>query len=129
MYKLFTACQTNKTEDPVVCIITGINGFLQKMAPDEKTNFTNLISEAAKLGNFKFVLVDTIDNIKAFNYETWFKSNVDLGEAIWVGNGISNQFTLKVTTSSRLLRVELEPNFGYAIIKGKAYVVKFLSEE
>ena len=69
------------------------------------------------------------DNIKSLNYEAWFKANIDLSEGIWIGNGISNQFTLKVTTNSRLLRAELEPNFGYVVTKGKAAVTKFLSDE
>ena len=43
--------------------------------------------------------------------------------------GIANQFTLKVTTSSRVLRAEVETNFGYVITKGKAALTKWITEE
>lgn len=61
--------------------------------------------------------------------DPWFKSNADLSEGVWIGNGIANQFTLKVTTNARVLRTEIEPNFGYVIKKGKATLIKFLSNE
>ena len=67
--------------------------------------------------------------IKSFNFEPWYRGNVDLGEGIWIGNGIGNQFTLKIITSSRILRAEVEPGFGYIIKKGKALLMKFISDE
>ena len=121
--------QVENTEDPVICIITGISTLLSKLDAVKKGEFTTNINEAARLGTIKFIFVETIDNIKSLNYEAWFKANIDLSEGIWIGNGISNQFTLKVTTNSRLLRAELEPNFGYVVTKGKAAVTKFLSDE
>lgn len=127
--KALKSKQADNTEDPVVCIITGISSLLSKLDSITKGEFTTNIIEACKLGTIKFIIIETIDNIKSLNYEQWYKAGVDLSEGIWIGNGISNQFTLKVTTNSRLLRVELEPNFGYVISKGKAAVVKFLSEE
>ena len=74
-------------------------------------------------------IVETIDGIKNINYDSWFKSNCDLSEGIWIGNGIGNQFTLKVTTNSRVLRAELDPGFGYTIRKGKAELTKLMSDE
>ena len=52
-----------------------------------------------------------------------------MSEGIWLGNGIGNQFTLKVTTNSRVLRQEVEPGFGYVIRKGKAELMKLMSDE
>ena len=54
---------------------------------------------------------------------------MDLAEGIWIGNGIGNQFTLKVTTNSRILRQEVDPGFGYIIKKGKAELMKLMSDE
>ncbi|MBR2828444.1 MAG: hypothetical protein IKE70_04360, partial [Bacilli bacterium] len=63
------------------------------------------------------------------NFESWFKSSIDLSEGIWLGNGIGNQFTLKVTTNSRVLRAEVQPGFGYCINKGKAVLMKLITDE
>ena len=62
-------------------------------------------------------------------FEPWYKSNCDLSEAIWLGNGITNQFTVKVITASRLLRGDVEQGFAYIIRKGKASLVKLISDE
>ena len=67
--------------------------------------------------------------IKNISFEPWYKNSVDLSEGIWLGNGIGNQFTLKVTTASRVLRAEVDPGFGYIIRKGKASLIKLMSDE
>ena len=110
-------------------MIIGINSLLGKLDSTEKTDFTNLIAEAKKDGNIKIIVVDTIEAIKNITFETWYKGNTDLAEGIWLGNGISNQFTLKVTTNARVLRAEVEPGFGYVIKKGKAALTKLMSDE
>ena len=110
-------------------MITGINSILNKTAATDKTKVTELLDKVKTVSNVKFIIVDTIDSIKTMSYEPWLKSNVNFSEGIWFGNGISNQFTLKVTTNSRLLRAEVEPNFGYVIIKGKACLTKWLIED
>ena len=118
-----------KDDVMTVCVITGIKQLVNKFPTDIKSKFTTLITEAQKTKTIKFVVVDTIDSIKQLAYEVWLKPSIDLSSAIWIGNGISNQFTLKVTTSSRLLRQELKEGFGYIIIKGKAFVIKLMSDE
>ena len=110
-------------------MIIGINSLLGKLDTTEKMNFTNLIMDSKKDGNIKIILVDTIDAIKTISFEPWYKGSTDLSEGIWLGNGIGNQFTLKVTTNSRVLRAEVEPGFGYVIKKGKAVLTKLMSDE
>ena len=118
-----------KDNSTIICTIIGIHLLLNKMNEEDKTKLTTILEEAIKLQSMKFVLVDTIDNIKQLAYEKWFKSNITLSDGIWLGNGISNQFTLKVTTSSRLLREEITEDFGYIIVKGKASLIKLMSDK
>ena len=121
--------QANNTPDEFVCMFIGFNSLINKMDTVEKGNFKLLIQNAAGLGTVKFILVDTIDSIKSLSYEVWYKENVDLSEGLWIGNGIANQFTLKVTTNARILRAEIDPKFGYVIKKGKATLIKMISGE
>ena len=95
----------------------------------EKGNFTMAIQSSNALGTIRFVVVETIDHIKSISYEAWYKASVDLAAGIWIGNGIANQFTLKVTTNARTLRAEIDPKFGYVIKKGKATLIKLISNE
>ena len=123
------AKKANNTPDEVVCMIIGLNNLFQKMSPIEKGNLTMAIQNSSGFGTIRFIMVETIDQIKSISYEAWYKASIDLSAGIWIGNGIANQFTLKVTTNARTLRVEIEPNFGYVIKKGKATLVKFISNE
>ena len=118
-----------KDQTTTVCIIIGVSNLLQKLSSIEKSKFTTNIEESKTLDNMKYIIVENIDGIKNIGYEAWYKSNANMNSAIWIGNGISNQFTIKVTTNARLLRAELAPGFGYSIKKGKATVTKFVSEE
>ena len=123
---IFQALESlNNTSTMNICVITGLGTLLKKLGLSEKEKLTTMLSQST---NTKYIIVDTIDNIKTLSYEAWFKGNTSLSEGIWLGNGIANQFTLKVTTNSRILRAELEPNFGYAIKKGKAILVKLVTE-
>ena len=112
-----------------VCIILGLSSMLNKISPTEKTEVTQALDKVKTTSNVKFIIVDVIENIKTLNYELWYKNNTSLSEGIWLGNGIANQFTLKVTTNTRVLRAEINQELGYVIIKGKAYLTKLLSEE
>lgn len=116
-------------EKTIICLISNINAMLEKLTDQEKNEFINMINLSKTKGNIKFIIIDTIDSIKAIGFESWYRPNVDLSEGIWLGEGIGNQFTLKVTTNSRILRAEVEPGFGYIIKKGKATLIKLMSDE
>ena len=103
--------------------------MMNKLSAIEKSKFTELITNCKQRNNIKFIIVDSIDVIKAIGFEAWYKGSCDMGEGIWLGNGIGNQFTLKVTTNSRVLRQEVDPGFGYVIKKGKAALMKLMSDE
>lgn len=122
----YTANNQTKT---IICFLVNINSMLNKLSSIEKGKLTTLINDSKKNGNIKYIIVDTIDTIKSINFEPWYKPNIDLSEGIWLGNGIGNQFTLKVTTNSRALRAEVSPGFGYVINKGKATLIKLMSDE
>ena len=121
--------ENNNPAQTVFCLLINANNYLNKLTSSEKTDFTNLINNCKTVGNIRFIVIDNIDGVKGIAFEPWYKAGADLSEGIWIGNGISNQFTLKVTTSSRLLRTELPPGFGYIIQKGKAEIIKLMADE
>ena len=113
--------------NPITCMFIGPLSFMNKSPVELKNQFNSIVEVAKQVPNIKFIIVETINNIKTIAFENWYKSNTDLSEGVWIGNGIGNQFTLKVTTAARVLRAEVEPGFGYNIHKGKATLIKLLS--
>ncbi len=127
--RLAEVLNTNDPEKLTVCFIFNVSNLVNNLSSEDKTNFETVIDNCKAKGNIKIILIDTIDSLKTLAYEDWYKSNIDLSEGIWLGNGLGDQFTLKVTTNSRLLRQEVEPGFGYIIRKGKATLIKLMSDE
>ena len=115
------------TNNPIIITMIGPLQFQQKAQDEQKTQFNSIIDVAKQCDNIRFIIVETINNIKTISFDPWYKNNSDLSEAIWIGNGIANQFTIKVTTAAKLLRAEVEPVFGYNIHKGKASLIKFIT--
>ena len=68
-------------------------------------------------------------NIKKEEYNTWYKNYVTNNEAVFVGNGLAQQFTIKLTKSPRYLNETLPEKFGYYIKQGVPYIVKLLEKE
>ncbi|MBQ3307211.1 MAG: type VII secretion protein EssC [Bacilli bacterium] len=127
--KLLAEYNNNDPNKTVYGIIINVQTLLNKMDAASKADFTTLIINSKDKGNIRYIIVDSIEVIKSISFENWYKGFSDMSEGVWIGNGISNQFTLKVTTNSRILRQEVEPGFGYNIKKGKAELTKFISEE
>lgn len=73
------------------------------------------------------IISESITNLSSFTYENWYKSKVSLSDGIWIGNGISEQYQLKLATTTQEMRREIDDNFGYVIRKGKATLIKLLS--
>ena len=94
------AKKANNTPDEVVCMIIGLNALFQKMSPIEKGNLTMAIQNSSSFGTIRFIMVETIDQIKSISYEAWYKASIDLSQGVWIGNGIANQFTLNANLSS-----------------------------
>ena len=74
------------------------------------------------------VIIDTIDNIKQFEYEAWYKSTVTNNYGVWIGDGISDQFTIKLSKNPKYIKEDIGNGFGYSIKKGNPILIKVLSD-
>lgn len=100
---------------PAVCIIIGINSLLMKLTGDAKTNYNTLIENANIVQTIKFIFIDTIDVFKKIEYDNWYKAVVKNNQGIWIGNGITGQYTLKISKITRELQEDVEEGFGYIV--------------
>jgi DNA segregation ATPase FtsK/SpoIIIE, S-DNA-T family len=105
-------------------IIVGINTLLEKSGKAKE--FGELVQKAKELGIFNFIFVDIADKIKKIEIETWYKENVKNNYGIWLGDGVADQYTIKLMRVPRELREEIPQNFCYVIKNGKTILVKFV---
>ena len=111
-----------------IYLIFGISNFLSRITSDNKTKIMDVLLGNKELNVDHFILIENADKLKSFGYDEWYKNGVDTSQGIWLGNGISDQYAIKLLSTPRELRQEIPDNFGYIVINGKATLIKIIEE-
>ncbi len=115
----------NDKEKYTVFII-GIDEFLKRLEPEIKTKFVKALEKGKDLNVVQFVIVDSSSNLKKQEYESWYKTVITPNRGLWLGNGIADQFQLKLAKTPRELRELIDDGFGYNVKNGLATLVKLV---
>lgn len=111
----------------IMCIIMGIDAFYSKLAEEAKTRLKDVFDKGKELDIINYIFIDNISSIKKVELEAWFKNYVNTQEAIWIGNGINDQFTIKIMQKIPELRETIEDDFCFVVSHGKPQLVKYVS--
>ncbi len=121
--KFVTSMQLNSSKSKYnICIIIGIDKFLLNIG----TSISNDLKRAEELKNYSFILVDNAFKLKNHEYDDWYKNYVSKDNGIWVGNGISDQYLIRLNSSNRNLINNCGNSFGYIIKQEEATIIKLL---
>lgn len=112
---------------PAVCIMIGVDSLVNRLSETAKKEYADIIKYGEAVQTLKFIFIDSIDIFKKIEYNDWCKVVIKTNQGIWLGNGIRDQYTLKLSRLTRSMQQELGKDFGYVIKKGNAYLTKFLS--
>ena len=74
-------------------------------------------------------MVDSVDKFKKVEYDDWHRECVVNNRGVWVGDGIANQFAIKLTKTTKELYEEVGPKFGYVVERGVPTLIKLLEED
>lgn len=116
---------TNKN---LTIIINGINSFREKLKEEYQRNFDQLFTNGKELGIVNFLILDSVDNIRKIESESWYKNSVNQNNGIWIGNGINEQFSIKTNQRTKETREEIKDNFAFLVKRGKPILIKLLEE-
>ncbi len=111
---------------PLSLLIIGLEEFKRKLSEENKNKFNDFLTLGKDLNLINFVLIDSIDNIKKVEFEPWYKEIINNTNGIWLGNGIEDQFTIKVSQRIEEMHEEVPYNFCFVIKRGKAEYVKYV---
>jgi len=111
-----------------VCIIGGIDKYQAKLTPENKKLFGKMFELGKELGKYCFILADSVDKFKKIEYDDWYRNTVNNNRGIWIGDGIANQFAIKLTKTSKELYDEVGNKFGYVVERGIPTLIKLLEE-
>ena len=108
-------------------VIYDFDNFKSKLNVDIGNIMLNLFNINSKLNIINFIVIDNIDSFKKNEFDNWFKTINDPANAIWIGEGINNQFSIKLTRSTdRALQNPIGNDFGYLVVNGRHSLIKVL---
>ena len=120
--------ETEPFEQKVV-FINSILALKNQLSIEVKEKL-NLILEK---GNIKYNIVviffEQVKNMSMYSFDAWYKEHISLGDGIWVGNGITDQYQLKPNTTTSEMREDEPSGFGFGVQNGKAIKIKLLCLE
>lgn len=131
-YNLYVSNNYNpsilKNQKRIMFIINGIDDFKNKLSIENQGKMSDFFTKAKDLEIINFILIDSIDKIKNIEYESWFKNSTNQSDGIWIGDGIDDQFTLKVSVRTDEVRESVSDDFCFVLKRGKPVLVKYVSE-
>ena len=108
----------------VICAIIGLEKFINKF--ELNTDFYNSLKKLDESKNSNVIIVDNVTKIKNHEYDEWFKNYISKDNAIWIGNGINNQYLITINSDRRQAVNNCGTSYGYVIKQGEAYMAKLL---
>jgi S-DNA-T family DNA segregation ATPase FtsK/SpoIIIE len=123
----YDASVLNEINDSIIMII-GVEKFKSRLSTENQELLNSMISKTKEIGKYNFIFIDSVDKFKKIEYDLWYKDTASGNQGIWIGNGITNQFSLKLTKVGRDLYQEIEDGFGYVIERGNPTLVKLIEE-
>ena len=109
-------------------IIIGIDLFKSRLNEENKTKFGEMFINGKDLNIINFIIVDSVDKFNKIEIDSWYKSCVDNTFGIWIGNGINNQYNLKINQKIEEMKEETPNNFCFIIKRGKPQYVKYIEK-
>lgn len=110
----------------IVFMLYGLDSLYNGLVSSEQMEFKSLLNNLKNRKNIKVIFADAVSRIKTFEYEEFYKNNVQSMYGVWIGSGINDQFTIKSSTYTKVTRGQLPNGFGFNIIRSNATLIKVL---
>lgn len=120
----FEKLKEYKVQKNQLIIIYGFDKFMNKL--NNKKLFEEFISCIKENDLFKIVLVDDVNKIKSYGYESWYTSVFSNNDGIWIGKGIADQNLFKIGTIKKEYLEEFKNNYGLVVSDGIPIVTKLI---
>lgn len=109
-----------------IYVISGFGTFYNRLSKEMQTTFESLMIKGLEIGKNYFILLDTVDQFKTFEYNEWYKKTVTKNSGIWIGSGINEQSIIKVMRVGPIAKKEIPKGFGFIVKQGTAKYIKLL---
>ncbi len=108
-------------------MIVGFKKLFDQLSKDGQDKLRTLLEKAEPIYKMHFVIVESVSNLNTFNYDGWYKRHVANGDGVYIGDGVADQYVLKINKITSNLYDEVGDAYGYEIHKGKPTLIKLLT--
>ena len=110
-----------------IIIIIGISKLLDQL--NDINEFTTFLEKTRKYDNAHIIITDDVLKLKKYSFEKWYTDNFYTTEGIYVGKGVTDQTTLKISNYNPELMKPYKNNIGFHIVEGSYKIVKLIEFE
>ena len=113
----------------MVTIFYNFSKMLSLLSDDAKKRFFDLISKCKDLKTFDFIIVDRVEDLKKYEYESWYKDTVQNNYGIWLGNGVADQNLIKTNIGFKKDNNEIIDGYGIVVKNTKTNLVNMIIKD
>ena len=117
-----------KINKKYLCIIIGFDELRNKLNLENRNDITSVFEKGKDLGIINYVIFDSVDKIKKYEYDSWYKTVINNSRGVFFGNGLMDQMVINITKNDRELRSDIPNNFCYVINHGRPILVKYVEK-
>lgn len=110
-----------------VYILVGLAAVRGRLSEDGREKLALLLEKAESIYKLHFVIVDSVSQYGSYNCESWYRRQISGSDGLWMGDGITDQYQIKVNKITSDLYEDMESDFGYLVTRGRPALVKLLS--
>jgi S-DNA-T family DNA segregation ATPase FtsK/SpoIIIE len=115
--------------DKRIVIINSLYELKLHLSDDAKEKLSLILERAECEYNVTIIISDTASNMAGIGSEAWYKKQINADSGIWLGDGVADQYVIKISKITNVLYGEIGDDFGYVITKGKPKLVKLLTSK
>ena len=112
-----------------ICIfITSLDKVKDALSERGKEMFGLILEKGQAAYKINIILADELRTLQLVRYESWFKEHITGCDAIWVGNGVNDQYLVQINSNAEITREAISDEFAFVVKSGRADKIKVLLE-
>lgn len=115
--------------EPLFVVINSLSTLRAILSDTGREKLSIVLEKGTKEYNVNIVIAEQVKNISSVAFERWYKANVSASDGLWIGNGITEQYQMKASKTTREMHEDITPEFGYSLIHGKCVKLKLLNNK
>ncbi len=109
-----------------IVVIVGFDKFFNKLDDEHKTLFKEILDHQREVLKLTFVFIDIPASFKKYEYEEWYKNDINNNDGIWIGNGVNGQYTIKLSIQPNGIG-SIGDEYAVVVKNGMPTVIKFIN--